>query len=181
MQTFLSNLLSKTMQNLPKEIFKAYDIRGIVGKSLTQEIVEVIGHAIGSEAKARGQHTIAIGRDGRLSGVEFAVALARGIQKSGINVIDVGRVATPMVYFAAYHLDTHSAVMITGSHNPPDYNGLKMVLGGETLSGDAIQALRARIEQNNLSHGAGTYSQYNIGTVYIARTMTEIILLDTCS
>ncbi|RFC35309.1 MAG: phosphomannomutase [Candidatus Nitrotoga sp. SPKER] len=164
------------MQNLPKEIFKAYDIRGIVGKSLTQEIIEIIGHAIGSEAKARGQHTIAIGRDGRLSGVEFAVALARGIQKSGINVIDVGRVATPMVYFAAYHLDTHSAVMITGSHNPPDYNGLKMVLGGETLSGDTIQALRIRIEQNNLSHGVGAYSQYDIGPVYIARIVSDIKL-----
>lgn len=164
------------MQNLPKEIFKAYDIRGIVGKSLTQEIIEIIGHAIGSEAKARGQHTIAIGRDGRLSGVEFAAALARGIQKSGINVIDVGRVATPMVYFAAYHLDTHSAVMITGSHNPPDYNGLKMVLGGETLSGDSIQALRTRIEQNNLSHGAGAYSQFDIGPVYIARIVSDIKL-----
>ena len=164
------------MQNLPKEIFKAYDIRGIVGKSLTKEIIEVIGHAIGSEATARGQHTIAIGRDGRLSGTEFIAALACGIQKSGINVIDVGRVATPMVYFAAYHLDTHSAVMITGSHNPPNYNGLKMVLGGETLSGDTIQALRTRIEQNNLTHGAGTYSQYDIGPVYIARILSDIKL-----
>lgn len=164
------------MQNIPKEIFKAYDIRGIVGKSLTQEIIEVIGHAIGSEATARGQHTIAIGRDGRLSGVDFTAALARGIQKSGINVIDVGRVATPMVYFAAYHLDTHSAVMITGSHNPPDYNGLKMVLGGETLSGDAIQALRTRIEQNNFSHGAGAYSEYDISPVYIARIVSDIKL-----
>jgi len=164
------------MQKIPEEIFKAYDIRGIVGKSLTQEIIEVIGHAIGSEATARGQHTIAIGRDGRLSGVEFTAALARGIQKSGINVIDVGRVATPMVYFAAYHLDTHSAVMITGSHNPPDYNGLKMVLGGETLSGDAIQALRTRIEQNDLSQGAGDYSQYDISPVYIARIVSDIKL-----
>lgn len=164
------------MQNLPKEIFKAYDIRGIVGKSLTQEIIEIIGHAIGSEATARGQHTIAIGRDGRLSGVEFAAALARGIQKSGINVIDVGRVATPMVYFAAYHLNTHSAVMITGSHNPPDYNGLKMVLGGETLSGDTIQVLRTRIEQNNFSHGAGSYSKYDISPVYIARIVSDIKL-----
>ena len=84
------------MPNPPKEIFKAYDIRGIVGQSLTAEFIQVIGHAIGSEAVARGQHTIAIGRDGRLSGVEFALALARGIQQSGINVIDVGRVATPM-------------------------------------------------------------------------------------
>ena len=162
--------------NLPKEIFKAYDIRGIVGKTLTAEIVETIGHAIGSEAVARGQHTIAIGRDGRLSGVEFSAALARGIQKSGINVIDVGRVATPMVYFAAYHLDTHSAVMITGSHNPPDYNGLKMVLDSETLSGDSIQALRTRIETNNLSHGAGSYLQHDINEEYLERIVSDIKL-----
>ncbi len=164
------------MQSLPKEIFKAYDIRGIVGKSLTPEIIEAIGHAIGSEAVARGQHTIVIGRDGRLSGVEFTAALARGIQKSGINVIDVGRVATPMVYFAAYHLDTHSAVMITGSHNPPDYNGLKIVLGGETLAGDTIQALRTRIEQNNLSHGSGSYTQHNIKEEYLERIVSGIKL-----
>lgn len=164
------------MQNLPGEIFKAYDIRGIVGKTLTAELIETIGHAIGSEASARDQHTIVIGRDGRLSGLEFAAALARGIRKSGMNVIDVGRVATPMVYFAAYHLETHSAVMITGSHNPPDYNGLKMVLAGETLSGDAIQALRTRIEQNNLSHGAGSYSQFDIRSVYIDRIASDIKL-----
>lgn len=164
------------MQNLPREIFKAYDIRGIVGKTLTAELIETIGHAIGSEASARDQHTIVIGRDGRLSGLEFAAALARGIRKSGMNVIDVGRVATPMVYFAAYHLETHSAVMITGSHNPPDYNGLKMVLAGETISGDAIQALRTRIEQNNLSHGAGSYSQYDIRSVYIDRIASDIKL-----
>ncbi len=164
------------MQSLPKEIFKAYDIRGIVGKSLTPEIIEAIGHAIGSEAVARGQHTIVIGRDGRLSGVEFTAALARGIQKSGINVIDVGRVATPMVYFAAYHLDTHSAVMITGSHNPPDYNGLKIVLGGETLAGDTIQALRTRIEQNNLSHGSGSYTKHNIKEEYLERIVSGIKL-----
>ncbi len=164
------------MLNPPKEIFKAYDIRGIVGQSLTAEFIRVIGHAIGSEAVARGQHTIAIGRDGRLSGVEFAQALARGIQQSGINVIDVGRVATPMVYFAAYHLHTHSAVMITGSHNPPDYNGLKMVLAGETLSGDSIQALRQRIEQNNLAHGTGSYTQRDISAEYLARITSDIKL-----
>lgn len=164
------------MHNLPKEIFKAYDIRGIVGKSLTAPIVETIGHAIGSEAVARGQHAIAIGRDGRLSGVEFSAALARGIQKSGINVIDVGRVATPMVYFAAHHLDTHSAVMITGSHNPPDYNGLKMVLGGDTLAGASIQALRTRIEQDNLCGGSGNYTQLDISGEYLDRVVSDIKL-----
>ena len=164
------------MQNLPKEIFKAYDIRGIVGKTLTPEIVEAIGHAIGSEAVARQQHTIAIGRDGRLSGPELIAALARGIQKSGINVIDVGCVPTPMVYFAAYQLQTNCAVMLTGSHNPPDYNGLKMVLAGETLSGDTIQSLRARIEQNNLTHGNGSYTQQDISAAYIARIVSDIKL-----
>ncbi|MGH8670643.1 MAG: phosphomannomutase/phosphoglucomutase, partial [Burkholderiales bacterium] len=130
------------MSTLPAEIFKAYDIRGIVGKSFTADIVEAIGQAIGSEGAARKQSSIAIGRDGRISGAELAQALARGIQKSGLNVIDVGRVTTPMLYFAAHHLQTHSGVMVTGSHNPPDYNGLKMVLGGETLAGEMIQSLR---------------------------------------
>jgi phosphomannomutase / phosphoglucomutase len=164
------------LQNLPKEIFKAYDIRGIVGKTLTAEIVEAIGHAIGSEAAARKQHTIAIGRDGRLSGPELIAALARGIQKSGIDVIDVGCVPTPMVYFAAYQLQTNCAVMLTGSHNPPDYNGLKMVLDGETLSGDTIQSLRTRIEQNNLTHGNGSYVQQDISAAYIARIVSDIKL-----
>ena len=164
------------MPALHGEIFKAYDIRGIVGKTLTAEIVESIGHAIGSEATVRGQHTIAIGRDGRLSGKEFAAALARGIQNSGINVMDLGRVATPMVYFAAHHLNTHCGVMITGSHNPPDYNGLKMVLAGETLSGDTIQSLRVRIEQGKLSHGAGSYAQYDIGPEYQERIVSGIKL-----
>ena len=164
------------MTSVPKEIFKAYDIRGIVGKTLTAEIVEAIGHAIGSEAVARKQHSIAIGRDGRLSGPEFAQALARGIQKSGINVIDVGMVATPMTYFAAFQLKTDCAVMITGSHNPPDYNGLKMVLAGETLSGETIQKLRQRIEQNDLAHGNGSYSQYDIAPEYLARIIGDIKL-----
>ncbi|MFZ2162959.1 MAG: phosphomannomutase/phosphoglucomutase [Sideroxyarcus sp.] len=164
------------MTNVPKEIFKAYDIRGIVGKTLTNEIVEAIGHAIGSEAVARKQHTIAIGRDGRLSGPEFAKALAHGIQKSGINVVDVGMVATPMTYFAAFQLKTDCAVMITGSHNPPDYNGLKMVLAGETLSGETIQKLRSRIEQNDLAHGNGRYSQYDIAPEYLARIIGDIKL-----
>src|SRR5450830_1707973 len=164
------------MQNLPKEIFKAYDIRGIVGKTLTPEVVEAIGHAVGSEATAREQSTIAIGRDGRLSGPELIAALARGIQKSGINVIDVGCVPTPMVYFAAYQLHTDCAVMLTGSHNPPDYNGLKMVLAGETLSGETIQQLRSRIEQNNLTHGNGSYTQRDISADYIARIVSGIKL-----
>ncbi|HEX5336817.1 MAG TPA: phosphomannomutase/phosphoglucomutase, partial [Gallionella sp.] len=167
------------LRSIPKEIFKAYDIRGIVGQTLTPEVVAAIGHAIGSEAAARGQRTIVIGRDGRLSGPELIAALARGIRNSGSDVIDIGCVATPMAYFAAYHLQTHSAVMLTGSHNPPEYNGLKIVLGDETLSGEAIQQLRARIEQNDLTHGAGGYEQRDIGAAYLARIVSDIKLART--
>jgi phosphomannomutase/phosphoglucomutase len=161
---------------LPKEIFKAYDIRGIVGKTLTPEIVETIGQAIGSEATVRRQTQICIGYDGRLSGPELAAALARGIRKAGVHVIDLGMVATPMVYFAACHLGTNCGVMVTGSHNPPDYNGLKMVLGGETLSGEAIQGLRNRIELGELFEGDGSYSQYDIEQDYISRIASDIKL-----
>ncbi len=164
------------MTTYPKEIFKAYDIRGIVGKTLTPEITEAIGHAIGSEAVARKQQAIVIGRDGRLSGPELSQALARGIQKAGIDVIDVGMVATPMTYFAAYELKTNSAVMVTGSHNPPDYNGLKMVLGGETLAGETIQKLRERLEKNDLAHGSGSYAQQDIAQQYIDRILSDIKL-----
>lgn len=164
------------MTAIPSEIFKAYDIRGIVGKTLTPAIVELIGHALGSEALARHQKEIAIGRDGRLSGLALSAALARGIQSAGVNVVDLGLVATPMTYFAAHHLGTNCAAMVTGSHNPPDYNGLKMVLAGETLSGEAIQALKSRIETGNLTSGAGTYRQYDIAPDYIARIAGDVKL-----
>src|SRR5690349_19924792 len=161
---------------LPPEIFKAYDIRGIVGRTLTPPIVELIGQAIGSEAAARGQKAIAVGYDGRLSGPELASALAKGILKSGIDVIEVGRVTTPMVYFAAHHLGVNSGVAVTGSHNPPDYNGLKMVLGGVTLAGDSIQDLRRRIEENRLAHGAGKISQRDVTKDYIERIAGDVKL-----
>ncbi len=164
------------MHEIPPEIFKAYDIRGIVGKTITVNNVEKIGHAIGSEARARNLTSIAIGRDGRLSGTELSQALARGIQRSGIHVIDVGMVATPMLYFAAYELCQYSGVMVTGSHNPPEYNGFKIVLGGQTLAAETIQALRLRIENNDLAHGAGNYSQHDIADKYIARITSDIKL-----
>lgn len=164
------------MSDIPHEIFKAYDIRGIVGKALTAKNVEAIGHAIGSEARARNLTCIAIGRDGRLSGTELSQALARGIQNSGINVIDTGMVATPMLYYAAYELCQYSGVMVTGSHNPPEYNGFKIVLGGETLAASTIQALRLRIENNDLSHGQGNYSEHKISNAYINRITSDIKL-----
>lgn len=164
------------MQAIPHEIFKAYDIRGIVGKTITADTVEKIGHAIGSEARARNLTAIAIGRDGRLSGTELSQALARGIWKSGIDVVDVGMVATPMLYFAAHELCRYSGVMVTGSHNPPEYNGFKIVLGGQTLAADTIQALRLRIENNDLTHGAGNYSEHNIVNTYLERITSDIKL-----
>ena len=161
---------------IPHEIFKAYDIRGIVGKTLTPAIVEAIGQALGSEATMRRQTQICIGYDGRLSGPELAAALSRGIRSTGIHVINLGMVATPMVYFAAHHLGTHCGVMVTGSHNPPDYNGLKMVLAGETLSGEAIQGLRQRILSNQLFEGQGSESSYDITPDYIAKIQSDIKL-----
>jgi phosphomannomutase/phosphoglucomutase len=165
-----------TTPKLPPEIFKAYDIRGVVGRTLTAPIVRAIGQALGTLAQERGRDTLVIGRDGRLSGPELAAALAEGIRASGANVIDVGMVATPMTYFAAHHLDTQCSVMVTGSHNPPDYNGLKMVIAGDTLSGDDIQALRARIEAGDLRTGAGAYGTADIGTAYLDRIVGHIRL-----
>jgi phosphomannomutase / phosphoglucomutase len=164
------------VQSLPKEIFKAYDIRGIVDHTLTPTIVSAIGQALGSEAKARGLSTIVIGRDGRLSGPSLSQALAQGIQSTGIDVIDVGMVATPMLYYAAHEWAGYSGVMVTGSHNPPEYNGLKMVLGGETLYGDTIQALRTRVEAGDLQQGQGKYSQRNVTEEYLAKIVGHIKL-----
>jgi phosphomannomutase/phosphoglucomutase len=165
-----------TRTTVAPEIFKAYDIRGIVGKSLTPAAVEAIGQAIGSESRERGRNSVVIGRDGRLSGPELSAALARGLQKSGVDVVDVGQVATPMVYFAAHQLETHSGVMVTGSHNPPEYNGLKMVVAGETLAGEAIQALRDRIEGGRLANGSGSYRTQSIREDYLKRIVSDVKL-----
>jgi phosphomannomutase / phosphoglucomutase len=162
--------------SLPPEIFKAYDIRGIVDKTLTADIVERIGQALGSEARKRSQNKFVIGRDGRLSGPGLAAALARGIARSGCDVVDVGMVPTPVVYFAIQHLGAGSGVAVTGSHNPPDYNGLKMVIGGETLSGEAIQKLRARIEASDLAAGEGAVSQADVRAAYLERVTGDVKL-----
>jgi len=161
---------------LPPEIFKAYDIRGIVGRTLTPEIVRAVGQAVGSLALERGRDTLIVGRDGRLSGPELSAALADGIRAAGAHVVDVGMVATPMTYFAAQHLDTQCSVMVTGSHNPPDYNGLKMFVAGDTLSGDEIQALRKRIESGAVRAGAGTYRAQDISGAYLDRIVGGVHL-----
>jgi phosphomannomutase/phosphoglucomutase len=164
---------------LPPEIFKAYDIRGIVGKTLTADIVRRIGHGLGSLAHERGQTAIAVGRDGRLSGPELANALMEGIRMAGIDTIDVGCVPTPLTYFAAYELGCHSCVSVTGSHNPPDYNGLKMVVGGETLAGEAIQGIRRRAESNqpgDLRIGVGQARSADIQPAYLERIVGDVKL-----
>ena len=164
------------MVEIPESIFKAYDIRGIVGKTLTAGIVREIGRAIGSEAIARKQSTVVVGRDGRISGPEFAQTLSDGLRAAGVNVIDIGMVPTPVLYFATHHLNTGSGVAITGSHNPPDYNGIKIMLGGETLSGEAISALRTRIIEGKLSSGAGEWKAADVVPDYIARVTSDVRL-----
>ena len=158
------------------EIFKAYDIRGIVSTTLTAETVHQIGLALGSEAAARGIKAIVIGRDGRLSGPELSGALAHGITQTGVDVIDIGRAPTPMTYFAAHELGTDSCVSVTGSHNPPEYNGLKMVLGGQTLYGEMIQDLRRRIAQADYSDGQGFVRHATVRQAYIDRIVGDVKL-----
>ncbi len=131
-------------------IFKAYDIRGVVDDTLTVEAVRAIGLALGTRARTAGARETAIGRDGRLSGPKLAGALAEGFRDAGVSVIDIGMVPTPVVYYATFELGTGTGVAVTGSHNPPDYNGLKMVIAGEAIYGDAIQALREAIASGAL-------------------------------
>jgi phosphomannomutase / phosphoglucomutase len=132
--------------NLPAEIFRIYDIRGLTASALTPPVMREIGRALGSLGRERGAPTFAVGRDGRLSGPALVAALIDGLNGAGADVIELGVVPTPAAYFAAHHLGCGSVAVVTGSHNPPEYNGLKMVVAGETLSGEAIQQLRSRIE-----------------------------------
>ena len=161
---------------LPAEIFKAYDIRGIVDRTLTVDGVRLIGHALGTLARNAQRGAIVVGRDGRLSGPKLSAALADGIRAAGVDVIDVGMVTTPMTYFAAQHLGTQCSVAVTGSHNPPDYNGLKMVIDGTTLSGADIQALRARIERADFAHGEGTLQSEDVASAYVERVAGDVRL-----
>jgi phosphomannomutase/phosphoglucomutase len=163
--------------NIPApEIFKAYDIRGIVGKTLTPESVLSIGRAIGSEARDRKVAKVVVGRDGRLSGPELSQALMEGICAAGVSVIDIGMVPTPLGYFAAHHLNTGSAVLVTGSHNPPDYNGFKIMLAGETLHSAAITALRRRIVDGRLATGAGRVEKKDVREAYLSRIVSDVKL-----
>ena len=158
------------------EIFKAYDIRGIVGKSLTADIVEQIGRAIGTEALAAGDRAVVVGRDGRLSGPTIAGALMEGICATGCDAVDIGMVPTPLTYFATQALDIGSAVSVTGSHNPPDYNGLKVMIGTHTLAAERIQDLRKRIEDQAFSVGTGQRHTEDVVPEYMRRVVADVRL-----
>jgi phosphomannomutase / phosphoglucomutase len=161
---------------IDRGIFRAYDIRGVVGQTLDIGVAELIGHAIGTLMFEKGLNDIVIGRDGRLSGPDMVAGLTEGLRKAGRHVIDIGMVPTPVVYFGAYHLRTGCCVSVTGSHNPPDYNGFKIVVGGETLSGDAITDLYARIAEDRLHTASdpGGRSEREIDADYVERIASDV-------
>jgi phosphomannomutase/phosphoglucomutase len=158
------------------EIFRAYDIRGIVGQGLDAHSVQLIGQAIGSEALTLGEKSILVGADARLSSPQLSAALIAGLRASGCNVIDLGVIPTPLLYFGTHTLGVSSGVMLTGSHNPRDYNGIKVVLQKRTLADNKISRLRERIENKELLSGKGTYSKADIKADYLAHIRNSIRL-----
>ncbi|HET7126507.1 MAG TPA: phosphomannomutase/phosphoglucomutase [Lysobacter sp.] len=161
---------------IDRGIFRAYDIRGVVGQTLDAGVAELIGQAIGSQMQEQGLEDIVVGRDGRLSGPDLVAGLVAGLRKAGRNVIDIGLAPTPLVYFGSFHLRTGCCVAVTGSHNPPDYNGFKIVIGGETLSGKAITGLHDRIAEDRLfvAPTPGTLSERDIGQDYVDRISSDV-------
>jgi phosphomannomutase len=161
-----------TRMKVTPSVFKAYDIRGIVGQTIDERFALHLGRAFGSQARAEGERAVAVGRDGRLSGPGLVKALIRGLKSTGLDVVDLGAVTTPMAYYVAATRGAHgcrSAIQVTGSHNPKDYNGFKMVLAGRAIYGDEIQALRRRIETGDYVKGAGRSAKMDIVPEYAAR------------
>jgi phosphomannomutase/phosphoglucomutase len=171
---FASPVPAEEKVEVDASIFRAYDIRGVVNRTLTEGAVKLIGRAIGSEALQRGRRTVIVGRDGRLSGPALSRALIDGLTETGCEVKDIGCVPTPVLYFAAHYLDTQTGVIVTGSHNPPDYNGLKIMIDGETLSGESIQQLRERIESGTFISGKGSVETINVVPDYIERIRGDV-------
>ena len=158
------------------DIFRQYDIRGVADKDLTPEVVELLGRAFGSYVRAHGSSEVIVGRDNRASSDRLRENLVQGLTAAGCNVIDVGRVVTPMVYFARVHFGVDGAVMITGSHNPPDENGFKLCLGAGTIYGEEIQRLRELMEQEAFTAGSGAVEQRDIVEPYMAMLLDKIKL-----
>ena len=165
---------------LSSSIFKAYDIRGVIDKTLDPSIAKLIGQSFGSAMREIGETVCVVGRDGRLSGPSLMAGLTEGLLSVGVDVIDLGVVATPMVYFGTnitiQGQQAKSGIMITGSHNPPDYNGFKMVLGGSAIYGEQIQGLRERIVAKKFTSGQGTRSEHNIFPEYLQRIVGDVKL-----
>lgn len=162
--------------DLPRELFRAYDIRGIVGQDLDNDAAFMIGQAVASEALSQGQSSIFVAHDGRLSSPDLNGSLVAGMTSTGIMVLDLGMVPTAVLYYATKTQNTQSGVMITGSHNPPDYNGFKVVIAGQTLANDQIMALHERIATNNLMEGKGQHTQLDITEEYIERITNDVVL-----
>jgi phosphomannomutase/phosphoglucomutase len=158
---------------VPPAIFRAYDIRGVVGEQITPEVAKALGRAIGSEARDRGEYTVAVARDGRLSSADLSEALAQGLKSTGCSVIDLGLVPTPVLYFATHVLNTESGVMVTGSHNAPNYNGFKVVIAGEPLTEQDFQKLRNRIEENAFHRGEGQLEFRSLVPDYMERVIHD--------
>jgi phosphomannomutase/phosphoglucomutase len=169
---------------ISKSIFKAYDIRGVIGKTLDADTARLIGRAFGSEVRAQGGDAVVVARDGRLSGPELIAALSDGLRSAGVDVVNVGMVPTPVGYFAASvplklaggERRVDSCIVVTGSHNPPDYNGFKMVLRGAAIYGEQILALHQRIVDDNFASGSGSYTDYDIADAYLDRIVSDIKL-----
>jgi phosphomannomutase/phosphoglucomutase len=166
-------------QPLPDAVFKAYDIRGTVPEQLNPGFAHRLGLALAERARAEGIDTLVVGYDGRLSSPELGLALRAGLNQGGINTIDVGMVPTPVVYFATHIQKTGSGVAITGSHNPPNYNGFKMMMGGKTLYGEDIQALREamqRLAPDAAHTPAGSSSTLELLDTYVERISADVKL-----
>ncbi|MBB5465486.1 phosphomannomutase/phosphoglucomutase [Paraburkholderia sp. CI2] len=169
---------------ISKSIFKAYDIRGVIGKTLDADAARSIGRAFGSEVRAQGGDAVVVARDGRLSGPELIGALSDGLRAAGVDVVNVGMVPTPVGYFAASvplqlaggERRVDSCIVVTGSHNPPDYNGFKMVLRGAAIYGEQILALHQRIVDENFADGSGSYAEYDIADAYLERIASDVKL-----
>jgi len=161
---------------ITEDIFRAYDIRGVVENALTPDAVQQIGQAFATEALSQGQKTVVIGRDGRLSSPELAQRLSQGLRAGGCDVVDIGMVPTPVLYYATHKLKTGTGIMVTGSHNPPQYNGLKMLIAGNTLYGDGIKALYHMIVEDKLNTGEGAHSEQDVVPEYLDTIVNDIKL-----
>ncbi|CAH2797975.1 MAG: Phosphoglucomutase (EC @ Phosphomannomutase (EC [uncultured Caballeronia sp.] len=170
------------MSQVSQSIFKAYDIRGIVGKTVDRNVAKSIGQAFGSEIKKQGGDSVVVARDGRLSGPELVGALADGLRAAGVDVVDIGMVPTPVGYFAASvplplpsgERRVDSCIVVTGSHNSPDYNGFKMVLRGAAIYGDQIQGLYKRIVDSDFTKGEGSYTEFDVSQMYLDRIVSDV-------